>query len=551
MSHSKLTRFFFLENCIPQIRENIREEVTREMKDWLVRVREQSRHVGELAIHECISRRQQQLERQRKEHGVNGGHGDDLKGNSMEWSEWVHGEDFDGGNSIAITTLIDEDHFKMDFRPLYQCLHIYDVLGRKAEFKSSFEEIRRVQGGLLVTNATFPSLDVDIHEQQQPQSPNSEEQVDLGEQLINNFVESLKRWLEEIAGFFAVESIIMEWTVDFRSRTAVDALWENIMGKVYEIVMYAIVDREDPDLFLKVKLAVLNFVDTMEGLHFQAPKIVEVLFTQLQMIVQIMQAQLCEKLSGTLLEDEYQAMTIENEMDLEYVTLVVGPTIMKSIEGGKLLKSFPRTLPFSKGFPTMCEFVKKYIQMFYAFSEGFQQQYQELDDLIKKSLENVLTLTVNEGLEEKLSETNMSQAVQIIINLEYLEQMCTELEEMLMLIQKRDRSRPQKVVLVSSAVFRENRKFGERRIFEMVNLKIDEFLDLSTYEWAAGVIHNKPSAFLQDMLNFITTVVTSTLANLPANMKGIIYVESFKHIGNMFHVSFFVVLFDYFLFTHD
>jgi hypothetical protein len=40
--------------------------------------------------------------------------------------------------------IVNNDQVHIDFKPLYQCLHIYEELGKRNEFKSNYEEDRRV-----------------------------------------------------------------------------------------------------------------------------------------------------------------------------------------------------------------------------------------------------------------------------------------------------------------------------------------------------------------------------------------------------------------------
>ncbi len=39
---------------------------------------------------------------------------------------------------------MNNDHVNIDFKPLYQCLHIYEELGKRSEFKMNYEDDRRV-----------------------------------------------------------------------------------------------------------------------------------------------------------------------------------------------------------------------------------------------------------------------------------------------------------------------------------------------------------------------------------------------------------------------
>jgi hypothetical protein len=42
-----------------------------------------------------------------------------------------------------IASMVDE--INIDFEPLFKCIHVYDTLGQRQEFKTSYEEDRRVR----------------------------------------------------------------------------------------------------------------------------------------------------------------------------------------------------------------------------------------------------------------------------------------------------------------------------------------------------------------------------------------------------------------------
>lgn len=56
---------------------------------------------------------------------------------------------------------MNNDRVKVDFRPLYQCLHIHDVMGQKASFRAHYEENRKLQAN-LVLSAPFSLSEADV-----------------------------------------------------------------------------------------------------------------------------------------------------------------------------------------------------------------------------------------------------------------------------------------------------------------------------------------------------------------------------------------------------
>ena len=135
---------------------------------------------------------------------------------------------------------------------------------------------------------------------------------------------------------------------------------------------------------------------------------------------------------------------------------------------------------------------------------------------------------VNAILLEKLQSTNLSQIVQIIINIEYFESTCPDFEMLLM--ETRSFHRSGHIHLKATSTFKDTRHKAEKRIFELVNSKLDEFLELFEYDWATEEIQNQPSPSLLDLITFLTNVTNAALLNLPETIKSMLYFEALEHL---------------------
>ena len=94
--------------------------------------------------------------------------------------------------------------------------------------------------------------------------------------------------------------------------------------------------------------------------------------------------------------------------------------------------SYPVDLPYSRSFPASCSLIRKFIGAFFSFAEGFQQQSHEIDDMLKKSLENILVQSLNGTLLRILSKGTISIAIQIFTNAPYWIKACEFFEDLLM-----------------------------------------------------------------------------------------------------------------------
>ena len=88
-------------------------------------------------------------------------------------------------------------------------------------------------------------------------------------------------------------------------------------------------------------------------------------------------------------------------------------------------------------------------------------------------------------LVDRLSSQYLGQIVQILINIEHFEIACRELEQLLIRARS-STSAGGPVVLTATEHFRNHKKTAEKRIFELVNSKIDDLIETAEYDWYAN-----------------------------------------------------------------
>lgn len=88
---------------------------------------------------------------------------------------------------------------------------------------------------------------------------------------------------------------------------------------------------------------------------------------------------------------------------------------------------------------------------------------------------------------DRLSTQYLGQIVQILINLEHFETACLELEQLLVAARS-NASAGGTVVLKATEDFRNSKKTAEKRIFELVNSKIDDLIGTAEYDWLVPFI---------------------------------------------------------------
>ena len=148
--------------------------------------------------------------------------------------------------------------------------------------------------------------------------------------------------------------------------------------------------------------------------------------------------------------------------------------------------------------------------------------------MILQALDELLSNEVCNTLVERLNSQYLGQIVQILINLEHFELACYELESLLVAARSQSASTIS-ISLKATEKFRENKKAAEKRIFEVVNSKIDDLVETAEYDWTAVHEPRETSNYMQTLTRFLSNIMNSTLLGLPTEIKELIYFDALSH----------------------
>lgn len=167
-----------------------------------------------------------------------------------------------------------------------------------------------------------------------------------------------------------------------------------------------------------------------------------------------------------------------------------------------------------------------------------QTSWIEALDWLRQALDELLSNKVCDTLVERLASQYLGQIVQILINLEHFELACRELESLLAAARSQH-SIGGSITLRATEKFRSNKKAAEKRIFEVVNSKIDDLIETAEYDWMAHTRPTEPSNYMQTLTRFLSNIMNSTLLGLPTEIKELIYFDALSHAANMILVCLF------------
>ncbi|KAI4254392.1 MAG: hypothetical protein LQ352_003124 [Teloschistes flavicans] len=312
--------------------------------------------------------------------------------------------------------------------------------------------------------------------------------------LVDSDGSSLSELLEGIAGFSIVEKATIKKVPNLRSQAEVDGLWNSMCRTAIALISNALVEVTNAELLLKIKGVIALFIQTM----------------------------------SIVSTDDYMPMPIHKPDEYDKVVNVSWYTPEKPREELR----FPCVLPFSQMYPLCCIDIRNFLNQFYFFSDDHFQHPKIIDETLRSSLDELLCQKVCQSLVDRLSTQYLGQIVQILINLEHFEIACEELEQLL-LAARSSASAGGPIVLKATEQFRGSKKTAEKRIFELVNSKIDDLIGTAEYDWNASTPEREPSNYMQTLTRYLSNIMTTVLLGLPTEIKELIYFDALSHAATM------------------
>ncbi|KIP10689.1 hypothetical protein PHLGIDRAFT_494456 [Phlebiopsis gigantea 11061_1 CR5-6] len=458
-SLSQTPLFQYLLSSLPSLRSQIKDAVTATMKQWLLDIRNVSAQVGQLAL-EAMDNRTRRW-RSRKD-----------KDPMLKLSRV-------GGAVETVTyekvdhNVLDNERLQVDFTPLYQCIHIYTALDALDDIRKSYQADRKAQSDLIIPEILPLS--------------------------------SLFAVTQEIVGFFIIETHVLNTTGNFRSERDVEELWDALLSRLSSAVERALQRETEADSYLRVKEGLIAFVLTLEAYSYSTTSLHSFIIVLFERYVSLLEKQFGKRFESIISQDDCLPMYVETAAERDGVLDTVW---LKRGERDRLSQSeLPVNFPWSQAFYLCCQDIRGYVQNFYQFLEGVAQHHRNIDDLLSKSLEELVTKRILDNMARRAEATsNLSQIAQIVTNLEHFEVACSELERSLTNI-SRSSQRGGTIRVNASKAISSTLSRALARVNASITSKLDDFFGLSEYDWTPSTRETGPSMYLYELVNWLTTVV--------------------------------------------
>uniref|UniRef100_A0A8C1NM34 Exocyst complex component n=1 Tax=Cyprinus carpio TaxID=7962 RepID=A0A8C1NM34_CYPCA len=387
----------------------------------------------------------------------------------------------------------------VDFSPVYRCLHIYTVLGDRETFENYYRKQRKKQARLVL----------------QPQSN------------MHETVEGYRKYFNQIVGFFVVEDHILHATQGLVTRAFTDELWNMALSKIIAVLRTHSSYCSDPDLVLELKNLIVIFADTLQGYGFPVNRLFDLLFEVRDQYNETLLKKWALVFRDIFEQDNYSPIPVENE---EEYKAVVSRFPFHDAEIEK--QQFPKKLPMSQSVPQIYSQVKEFIYASLKFSESLHRSSTEIDDMLRKSTNLLLTRTLSSCLQNLIKKPHigLTELVQIIINTTHLEYACKYLEDFITNITNVSPETVHTTRLYGLSTFKDARHAAEGEIYTKLNQKIDEFIQLADYEWGMAESDGRASGYLMDLINFLRSTF-QVFTHLPGKVAQTACMSACKHLA--------------------
>ncbi|KAJ3608296.1 hypothetical protein NHX12_025345 [Muraenolepis orangiensis] len=461
---------------LPRLRDQIKEISMSDLKDFLESIRKHSDKVGEAAMKQAqqhrtfnsaVAKQASTGHYTKPLYALNGrGHTHTL-------------------NGLTLDDMVLTAQDLVDFSPVYRCLHIYTILGDRETFENYYRKQRKKQARLVL----------------QPQAN------------MHETVEGYRRYFNQIVGFFVVEDHILHATQGLVTRAFTEELWNMALSKIIAVLRTHSSYCDDPDLVLELKNLIVVLADTLQGYGFPVNRLFDLLFEIRDQYNETLLKKWALVLREIFELDNYSPIPVETE---EEYKLVVSRFPFHDAEIEK--QDFPKKLPMSQSVPQIYTQVKEFIYASLKFSESLHRSSTEIDDMLRKSTNLLLTRTLSGCLQNLIKKPHigLTELVQIIINTTHLEQACRYLEEFITNITNVSPETVHTTRLYGLSTFKDARHAAEGEIYTKLNQKIDEFIQLADYEWCMAESDGRASGYLMDLINFLRSTF-QVFTHLPSN----------------------------------
>lgn len=365
-------------------------------------------------------------------------------------------------------------------------------------------------------------------------------------------IHSLDEYLKKIAAFFIIDKQINIAThFDLRSNDNSNDLWESYCSKLKPVLIHFLATHPlNIDELSEFKDLIGNFMQVMENNEYKIVEIYEVLIVILK---DYLAPELIQQFRFDFLEsiqsDHYMPLVVQDKADYDNVMKICWYKEDASFAPGHV-KSMPISFPFSEDYVHFCLGIRSLLEDLILFISSYYAY--ELNDINNIIIEDIFEKVLGEEKHIGIAHDLKDFINKNVSNKEVISQSYTNLEYYLFSIYEIGRLVNRRLKLYNGigannidsngtltlkaiSNFTNLRKYAENSIFNMVDDKVKELLDMVEYDdWYPTVSNREANFSVKDFALFLENLFTSIFSNLPLTFRTLGLFRSFDFIAQHF-----------------
>lgn len=475
----------------PALTRVVRTDSLSELDEWIQNLRDLSCEVGHAAFDHIQYLRETWRKTQQRKPDVS-----KYKFNTpVELS--YRDTDFDYLKNKKVTE---------DLSSLYECSLVHNSLGLSLDFHEHFETQLKIKKDGLIPSEFF----IDT----------------TNESNITESLQELTSIFASTAGFEIIDRTVSRQIKGLRPCESVDEFWLENSQKLISKLTNTIKSVTDKEIIFEMRGSLITFIHAIEIFNFDVSGLRSLIIYLFKHFISLSKADFVKTFTKDLDEDDYMPMVCSTQSEYNEISKRVW--LKDTLAEGEVPK-FPKVLYFSQIYLLFCAAIRVFLEELESFMGDLDIDDGLVEDLIKDVVDSILVDNVCKSFEDRLSSTTREQIAQILLNMEHFEYASSQIEKLLQA--NRTSGRTVSVSLKGTSAFGAAGKLAEARIFELVNSVVDDFLEIADYDWLTTQKSTDPSSYLSEMINFLKTMVNSTLVNLPHRIKSFLYLDAFDHLA--------------------
>ncbi|CAH6723092.1 exocyst complex component Sec15p [[Candida] jaroonii] len=365
-------------------------------------------------------------------------------------------------------------------------------------------------------------------------------------------IHNLDEYLKKISAFFIVDKQInLATKFELRSNKNSDDLWESYASKLKPVLIKFLETHPfNIDELNDFKDLVGNFIQTMENNEFRVTEIYDVLVI---LVKEYLAPELIQQFRFDFLEsiqsDHYMPLVVQDKVDYDNVMRICWYREDASFAPANV-RSMPISFPFSEDYVHFCLGIRSLLEDLISFiGQHYSYELNDLNNIIVEEIfEKVLGDEKNTGIAYDLQDfinknlSNKEVISQSYTNLEYY---LFSIYEIGKLVNRRlklyngigTNNIDSNGTLTLKAIkhFTKLRKYAEDSIFNMVDDKVRELLDMVEYDdWYPSIANHEANFSVKDFALFLENLFTSIFASLPSSFRTLGLFRSYDFIAQHF-----------------